>query len=46
MSTGRVDENFAKQHHSDWYEEAREEGTQTSDAGEEANRGAARGEPA
>jgi formate dehydrogenase subunit gamma len=45
MSTGRVDENFAKQHHSTWYEEARKEGTQVSDAGE-ADRGAAGGEPA
>ena len=36
MSNGRVDENWAKQHHSLWYEEARKEGTQasaTSDAG-------------
>ncbi len=45
MSTGRVDENWAKQHHSNWYEEARKEGTQASDAGE-ADRGAAPGEPA
>ena len=45
MSTGRVDENWAKQHHSLWYEEARKQGTQASDAGEAAS-GAARGEPA
>ncbi|GMQ75549.1 MAG: formate dehydrogenase subunit gamma [Gammaproteobacteria bacterium] len=45
MNTGRVDENWAKQHHSLWYEEARREGTQVSDAGE-ADSGAARGEPA
>jgi len=45
MSTGRVDENWAKQHHSRWYEEVRNEGTQVSDAGE-ADSGAARGEPA
>lgn len=44
MSNGRVDENWAKQHHSLWYEEARKEGTQasvTSDAG-----AATGGEPA
>jgi len=45
MSSGRVDENWAKQHHSLWYEEARKQGTQASDAGE-APSGAARGEPA
>jgi formate dehydrogenase subunit gamma len=46
MSTGRVDENWAKQHHSQWYEEeARHEGTQASEAGA-ADSGAARGEPA
>ncbi len=45
MSTGRVDENWAKQHHSRWYEEARKEGTQVSDGGE-PDSGAARGEPA
>ena len=45
MTTGRVDENWAKQHHSLWYEEARKEGTQVSDAGEPAG-GATRGEPA
>ncbi|MCK5366688.1 MAG: formate dehydrogenase subunit gamma, partial [Gammaproteobacteria bacterium] len=44
MSSGRVDENWAKQHHSTWYEEARKEGTGasvTSDAG-----AATGGEPA
>ena len=45
MTTGRVDENWAKQHHSLWYDEARKEGTPASDAGEPAG-GAARGEPA
>lgn len=47
MSTGRVDENWAKQHHSLWYEEARRQGT-TQTAGDAARRpgGAARGEPA
>ncbi len=45
MSTGRVDENWAKQHHSRWYEEARRKGTQASEAGA-ADSGASRGEPA
>ncbi len=45
MSSGRVDENFAKQHHSVWYDEARQEGTEASDRGE-AQAGPARGEPA
>lgn len=44
MSNGRVDENWAKQHHSLWYEEARKEGTQASVA---SDAGAATGgEPA
>lgn len=44
MSNGRVDENWAKQHHSLWYEEARKEGTQASVA---SDAGAAPGgEPA
>lgn len=48
MSTGRVDENWAKQHHSRWYEEdARQAGTRVSDAGAASpSSGAARGEPA
>jgi len=48
MSTGRVDENWAKQHHSRWYEQTRQEGTetQTSDAGAADGGAAARGEPA
>ena len=32
MSSGRVDENWAKQHHSVWYDEARQEGTEASAA--------------
>ena len=44
MSSGRVDENWAKQHHSLWYDEARQEGTEASDRGE-ADPGRARGEP-
>jgi formate dehydrogenase subunit gamma len=43
MSDGRVDENWAKQHHSLWYEEAIREGTETSTS-DEARR--ASGEPA
>jgi formate dehydrogenase subunit gamma len=45
MTTGRVDENWAKQHHSLWHEKARREGTQASDVGEPAG-GTPRGEPA
>jgi formate dehydrogenase subunit gamma len=46
MSTGQVDENWAKQHHSLWYEEARKEGTEVSDAGEPASGAERGGEPA
>lgn len=45
MTTGRVDENWAKQHHSLWYEEARKQGTQASDSDASAG-GVTRGEPA
>lgn len=44
MSNGRVDENWAKQHHSLWYEEARKEGTQASAASDAGT--ATGGEPA
>ncbi len=43
MSDGRVDENWAKQHHSLWYEEALREGTETSTSDETSRAG---GEPA
>jgi len=47
MRTGRVDENWAKQHHSRWYEEeARQADTQAAEAGAADSGGAARGEPA
>ena len=47
MTTGRVDENWAKQHHSLWYEGARQEGTQASEVEAPAGGGAPpRGEPA
>lgn len=46
MSTGQVDENWAKQHHSRWYEEeASKQGSKVSDAGQ-AGAGSVRGEPA
>jgi formate dehydrogenase subunit gamma len=45
MSSGRVDENWAKQHHSLWYEESRQKGTEASDRGD-AQASPARGEPA
>jgi formate dehydrogenase subunit gamma len=45
MSTGEVDENWAKQHHSLWYDEVRNQATQTADT-ERPPSAAARGEPA
>jgi len=46
MSTGQVDENWAKQHHSLWYEEeASRQGSKVSDTGQ-AGAGSVRGEPA
>lgn len=45
MSSGEVDENWAKQHHSLWYDEVRTQATQTADT-ERPPGAAARGEPA
>ena len=47
MTTGRVDENWAKQHHSLWYEEASQQGSQASGVDAPAGGSAPpRGEPA